>query len=306
MAQYPGGPSDVTVTFAFAEGEPGLQTALSAVRTALREAGIPDAAFEARLLVRAAVGISKERLLTDAELVLSAGQRSTLESLVGRRLQREPIQYVVGSVEFYGRSFKVDQRVLIPRPETELIVDQVLAFAAERRSPNLRILDIGTGSGAIAITLAAELPGVSVTATDISSDALAVARENARAIAVDDRIEFVHCSLAEEVSGLFDVVVSNPPYVLAGFLSGQDVQPELSYEPRTALDGGTDGMSVYRPLIRGLGTILEQRGAAFIEIDPPVAAECVAEAKISLPGASVAVLTDLAGIERCLVIELQH
>ena len=283
-----------------------LDAALAQVRVELSNAGIPDAAFEARGLLRAAVGITREALLTDRDRLITVDEQSLLESFVTRRLHREPLQYVVGSVEFYGRRFRVDPRVLIPRPETELLVEQALSFSTERRLAGPRILDIGTGSGAIAVTLAAELPDASIVATDISEYALAAALENARSAGIEDRVEFVHCSLAEKVTGRFEIVVCNPPYVLSAFLSGSDVQPELAYEPHTALDGGSDGMTVYSPLLSSLSAILAPGGAAFVEIDPPVASACMVLAKMKLSVASVSVLTDLAGLERCLVIELPH
>lgn len=283
-----------------------LGYALAQVRKVIGSAGIPDAGFEARQLVMAAAGVTREALLTDPDRTLTNDERLALETMVRRRLSREPLQYVIGQVEFYGRSFKVDSRVLIPRPETELLIEQALAFAGEHNFPAPRVLDIGTGSGVIAVTLATELPASTVVATDISLEALAVAKENAQLLAVAGRIEFVHCSLAAGVSGTFEIVVCNPPYVLTDFLSGPDIQPELGFEPRTALDGGRDGMAVYRPLLGGLDSIIAPGGAAFIEIDPPVTEQCLAEAKSRLPEASVSVLTDLAGLERCLLIELPH
>lgn len=283
-----------------------LDSALAQIRAAIGDAGIPDASFEARTLVMTATGVSRETLITDRERRLTGEERVRLESLVGRRLLREPLQYVVGSVEFYGRRFLVDSRVLIPRQETEMLIEQALAFARERKLMVPRVLDIGTGSGVLAVTLAGELSEASVVATDISQAALDVALENARSVGVDHRIELICCSLATKVVGKFDIVVCNPPYVLSAFLSGPDVQPELAYEPFEALDGGRDGMDVYRPLLSSLGEILAPGGAAFIEIDPPVASECVVDAKRILPDATVSVLTDLAGLERCLVIELPN
>jgi release factor glutamine methyltransferase len=283
-----------------------LDSALAHVRAVVSDAGIPDASVEARSLLRAALGINREALLTDRDRLLTEENRAVLESLVNRRARREPLQYIIGPVEFYGRRFEVDPRVLIPRPETELLIEQVLAFSTQRGLSNARVLDIGTGSGVIAVTLAAELSGLSIVATDISGDALDVAMANAVLANVEARIEFIRCSLATEVTGTFDVVVCNPPYVQSAFLSGPDVQPELAYEPQEALDGGRDGMKVYRPLLGSLRKLLAPGGAAFIEIDPPVVSGCVEAAKRSLPEASVSVLTDLAGLERCLMIELPH
>ncbi|MDA0676545.1 MAG: peptide chain release factor N(5)-glutamine methyltransferase, partial [Chloroflexi bacterium] len=239
--------------------------ALSLIQDRLDAVGIADSRYEATLLLRAALEVSRERLLIDRDLVVSAVAAERVQSMVQSRMRLEPLQYILGSTEFYGREFSIDQRVLIPRPETELLVEQAVAFARERRLGAPRVLDIGTGSGILAITLAAELPGAEVVATDISVDALQVAQGNAGLLRVSERIEFVLCSLADDVDGQFDVVVTNPPYVLTGFLDGDKVQPELAHEPRLALDGGLDGMDVYRPLIVALAGLLRESGLAVIE-----------------------------------------
>lgn len=253
----------------------------------------------------AASGLSRTDLLAAPERELSEETRERLNEWLRRRLAREPLPYITGWQEFYGRRFHVDRRVLIPRPESEALVEQALAFARERLIANPLFADIGTGSGALAVTLACELPAARVIATDLSVDALDVARANAIANGVSGRVEFRRGDLTEPFSERCDIIVCNPPYVLAGFLDGPESQPELAFEPRSALDGGPDGMDVYRPLISGLPVILKpSNSAAYIEIDPPVAAACVAAAKTAFPGAEVAALTDLAGLERCLAIEI--
>ena len=302
MANASDGPGDTT---ALLHGLSNLlaSEALHLIRDTLAAAGIPNALYEARLLLRTALNVSRERLLTDRDLRVSADAAGWLRSAVSRRVMLEPLQYVLGMTEFYGREFEVDERVLIPRPETELLVEQALAYAREKNVVAPRVLDIGTGSGILAITLAAELPRASVVATDVSTDALQVARENAETLGVAERVEFVHCSLADSVEGQFDIIVSNPPYVLSGFLESKRAQPELAFEPRLALDGGTDGMDVYRPLIAALPSLLTRPGIAVIEIDPPVTAACLSVAKSCFPGDIVTVLTDLSALERALVIE---
>jgi release factor glutamine methyltransferase len=277
--------------------------ALSLIRDRLEVAGIVEARYEATLLIRAALEVSRERLLIDRDHIVSAAAAERVQAMVQRRVRLEPLQYILGSTEFYGREFRVDERVLIPRPETELLVEQALAFALERKLVTPRVLDIGTGSGILAITLAAELPDAEVVATDISADALQVAQANAEYLGVSERISFVHCSLADDVDGPFDMVITNPPYVLTRFLDGDNVQPELAHEPRLALDGGINGMDVYMPLIAALAGLLKERGLAVVEIDPPVAADCLAEAKAYFPDSTREVLTDLAGLERALIIE---
>lgn len=265
---------------------------------------IPDAKIEARSLVRAALGISQTELITNSDRPVSAPAGKVLDQFVGRRIQREPLHYITGQVEFFGRDFLVDERVLIPRPESELLIEQALLRISECRIESPRILDIGTGSGILAVTIAAEVPSARVVATDISQDALDMAQENASRNAVSELIEFHNGSITKGLSGEFDIVLCNPPYVLSGFLDDPDVQPELSYEPRTALDGGADGMDVYKRLLVELDGVMASGGAAFIEIDPPVTERCVDLAKRHLPGAELAVLTDLSGLERCMVIEM--
>lgn len=277
---------------------------LANTRRALQENGIPDPALEARSLVRAALDISHTELLTKADRSVEPGAAHRLEKFVSRRIRREPLQYITGRVGFYGREFQVDKHVLIPRPETELLIEQSLLRLKECRVERPKILDIGTGSGILAITMAAELPAAHVVATDISSDALDVAKANAELTDVADRIEFSVGSMTAGNTGPFDFVLSNPPYVLTGYLDGPDVQPELKHEPGLALDGGSEGMDVYNQLIPELLGVMASGGAAYIEIDPPVAERCVTAAKSFMPAASVSVLTDLTGLERCMAIEL--
>lgn len=277
---------------------------LAETRQTLELNGIPDFALEARSLVRATLNISQTELLTDSRRLIDADVRTRLVESVARRIRREPLQYITGQVEFYGRDFTVDNRVLIPRPETELLIEQALLRIRERRIAAPRVLDIGTGSGILAVTIAAELPLSNIVATDVSVEALDVAKENARRHEVSDRIEFHRGSLTFGLNGPFDVVLCNPPYVLTKFLDGPEVQPELSYEPRLALDGGEDGIDVYSRLLPELVTILADGGAAYIEIDPPVAEHCLNLAKQLMPAASVSVLTDLSGLERSMAIEL--
>ncbi len=281
-----------------------IAESLANARQSLELNSIPDAALEARILVRAALDLSHAELLTRSASHVDSGAQLRLNEFIARRVRREPVQYITGRIEFYGRDFVVDSRVLITRPETELLVEQALLRILECRIEKPRILDVGTGSGVLAVTMAAELPAADVVATDISTEALDVAQENARALGVSDRIQFHHGSITEGVTGLYDVVLSNPPYVLTRFLADAEVQPELVYEPQVALDGGGDGMDVYRQLLPELGAVMADGGAAYIEIDPPVAEPCLDSAKRLMPTAAVSVLTDLSGLERCMAIEL--
>lgn len=267
----------------------------------LRVAGAPEAETEARLLVQHAAGLDTTAFLTTLGSQFTERQGTTFEELLRRRVGREPLAYLLGRKEFFGKEFDVDARVLIPRPETELLVELATEFAASAGHSRLNIADVGTGSGVLAITLAAELPGAVVTAVDIAPDALDVARINAGKLGVDERVRFVHADLNELSGARFEVVVSNPPYIRSGAL--QDLEPELSFEPVQALDGGDDGLAVLGPLIESLPNMLAvDRSAAFIEIDPPIAADVAGRAANVLPGARVEVFRDLAGLDRCLAV----
>ena len=267
----------------------------------LDAAGIPDAETEARLLIQHAAGLDTTAFLTALDSRFPEGRRKTLAELLGRRAGREPLAYLLGHKEFFGREFKVDARVLIPRPETELLVELATEFAAQAGNSGLNIADVGTGSGVLAITLAAEMPGAAVTAVDIDADALDVARRNARKLGVSDRVRFVHADFKDLSGGRFEIVVANPPYIRSSALL--DLEPELSFEPVHALDGGDDGATVLGPLIESLPNLLSPgRCAVFIEIDPPLAEDAARQAANVLPGSRVEVYRDLAGLDRCLAV----
>ena len=267
----------------------------------LNAAGVPEAETEARLLIQHAAGLDTTAFLTALDSRFPECLRKKLDELLSRRAEREPLAYLLGRKEFFGREFCVDARVLIPRPETEMLVELATEFAASAGHSGLTIADIGTGSGVIAVTLAAELPGALVTAVDIDSDALDVARRNAGNLGVADRIKFVHADFEDLPGEPFEVVVSNPPYIRTGEL--QELEPELSFEPVHALDGGEDGSAVLSPLIDSLPNMLAPgQSAAFIEIDPPLAAEAARQAAIVFPGSRVEVYRDLAGLDRCLAV----
>jgi release factor glutamine methyltransferase len=190
--------------------------------------------------------------------------------------------------------------VLIPRPETEQLVVQTLAFVRERGIENPRIADICTGSGAIAVSLALELPAAEVHATDISSAALTVAQQNADDLNAE--LDMYEGDLLDPLSGQFDVIVSNPPYILASTMPL--LQAEVTREPSLALYGGNDGLDVIRPLFEGIIKRLKPtNSAAYIEIDPPIEDAVLQLALATFPHAGISLLTDLAGLTRCVSIE---
>ncbi|MCY4474487.1 MAG: peptide chain release factor N(5)-glutamine methyltransferase [Chloroflexi bacterium] len=284
-----------------------MPTVAEAIRTTtskLLNAGITpdDAPIEARTILRHACGLTQEKLLAGHADQLSETAIQELDRLLIRRTTREPLAYILGEREFYGRTFRVDRRVLIPRPETETLIDLCTDFVEHNNVAQPKICDIGTGSGIIAITLAKQLPNANITAADIDVEALEIAKTNATHHSVN--IQFAVEDATRTVArGDFDIIVSNPPYIQTHTLG--DLQPEVrDWEPRQALDGGTDGMNILRPLIHSLPELLRKKGptAAFIEIAPPVVAFCLEIARQSLPDAEIRIHRDFAGLERFLVI----
>ena len=259
----------------------------------LASSGIAAARFDAEVLLADVLGVDRSRLVVDRSRVLAAAERTRFAELVARRARREPLQQVRGRQEFYSRDFFVDGSVLVPRPETEILVE--CAIAAARGLPNLRILDVGSGSGAVAVTLALELPQSRVFATDVSIEALAVARRNAEALGAV--VDFRHGDLfAPFVGEAFDLVVSNPPYVATAAIA--ELDPEIrDHEPLIALDGGPDGLELYRRLAEGAPAVLSRAGEIVGEVgqDQSRAVAAIFESAGLLV---VEVRTDLAGIER--------
>ncbi len=218
----------------------------------------------AEILLAHVLATTRVKLFMDLDRPLSKDELASYRALIQRRLAFEPTQYLVGSKEFYGRRFTVDRRVLIPRSETELLVEAVLRLLP--KDAPARVLDVCTGSGCIAISLAAERPLASVWATDLSDDALTVAKTNAEALGVAARVTFFLGNLLEPVpaDARFDVIVSNPPYVASGQLKG--LQKEVQQEPKLALDGGADGLAVIRPLVAAALPRLKPGGTLALEI----------------------------------------
>ena len=220
---------------------------------------------DAELLLAHILRCDRVYLAARPEIELTTAQQTAFEALIARRAAHEPLQYLLGHQEFYGLDFRVSPAVLIPRPETEHLVEAVLLWATRFHDEHtLRVADVGTGSGAIAIALATHLAGATFIATDISVDALAIARENAEAHGCEDRIQFLHCDLLPPETR-FNAVVSNPPYVPA--CDAPAMQPEVvNHEPHTALFAGADGLDVYRRLIPAAHAALGPEGLLALEI----------------------------------------
>ena len=257
----------------------------------LRRSGAPTPALDADVLLAHVLGVAKDALVAHPEVELTADEDSRLHAIVAERERGMPVAYLRGFKEFYGLRFAVDPRVLVPRPETEALVDAIRAHAAGRP---LTVVDVGTGSGAIAVALAVSEPQLRIIATDVSADALVVARENARAHGV--QVDFREGDLLAPVAERIDVVAANLPY-----LSDQDLvdlegdRTSLAFEPRVATVAGPDGLVVVRRAVADLPRVLAPDGAAFFECDPPQSAPIAA---LLARLGDVDVLQDLAGLDR--------
>jgi len=245
----------------------------------LSAVGIENARLDAEVLLGQVLDIEKAEIYLNFDSVLNIENERRFRELLRRRAKREPIAYITGRKEFWSLDFAVTPDVLIPRPETELLVELVLqrATMTSRESP-LKILDIGTGSGAIAVSLAKELPQAEIWAVDVSAAALNIAGINSRQYGVASRIQFLQGDVFGPVSGLgliFDVIVSNPPYVRSRELA--DLAPEIRHwEPTTALDGGPDGLDTCRKIIDRADKYLAPKGYLLLEIGDDIR-EAVAE-----------------------------
>lgn len=243
-----------------------------------KDSGMMDPELEVSLLLSHALEMKRTAVLLAGEMDLSDAQRDIFAKSVSRRLAREPIAYILGEKEFWSLDFKVTRDVLIPRPETEFLLEKaldVLRCSAENSVPPVRILDLGTGSGVLAIVLALELATAEITAIDYSYRALKVARHNAAKHKVAARINFINCSWCDALAAKpeFDAVISNPPYIAEEILAkpfgatAGALQPEVGkFEPRLALDGGVRGLAEIGRIAADLGKVLKQGGWFFMEI----------------------------------------
>jgi release factor glutamine methyltransferase len=254
--------------------------------------------LDATLLLEHVTGAERVAFVREGERALSAAEETAFEALVARRRTGTPIAYLTGSVGFYGRTFAVDERVLVPRPETELVVEAVLADLRGRGKLAGSVADIGTGSGAIAVTLAAELRDLSVYGTDASPDALAVARHNAALNAVAQQCTFLHGDLALPLArfGPFDAVVANLPYVPTAQIPRRP--DPVGFEPLVALDGGADGLDLYRRLLAQLPAICTPQTTIFFEAAPGTIEPLALLVAAAFPRAHIEIGEDYAGLER--------
>lgn len=274
-----------------------LKQSLNRAREILAASDVEEASLESELLLRHALKISRVQLYQDLADELNAEQEETFRELVERRLTGEPSAYITGHREFYGLDFHVDPDVLIPRPESELLVEKALALAQSR--PISAIAEIGTGSGAVAISLALNLPQTKIYATDISAPALKIARFNCQKHGALNRIYFLQGDMLDPLPEPVDIIIANLPYV-----KEQELPPLTNFEPRLALDGGADGLKRIRRLCRQASGKLRPDGCLLMEIGQGQGRAVTALLRGLFPTAEIEVSPDLSGIERVVSLTL--
>ncbi len=279
---------------------PTIDEARRIVAARFRDGSIDAADLDARLLIGHALGLDHAALAAAGTRRLTAAEDKAVSDLAGRRLAHEPVARIVGSKEFWSLNLCLNAATLVPRPETETVVEAALAAVDARgpRTQTLRIVDLGTGSGAIVLALLSELPNAFGIGTDLSPDALALARENARRLGLTNAA-FLACDMAAALRGPFDLIVSNPPYIARADIAG--LAPEVRlFDPPLALDGGNDGLDSFRTIAAIAAPLLAPNGFVVVELGisqaEPVAALFVAAGLA--PGAP---RPDLNGVPRALV-----
>lgn len=277
----------------------------------LARAGFESARLEAEVLLAYELRIDRTKLYVQLQDRLNEAQAQAYHRLVQRRLSHEPIAYIIGHREFFGLDILVDHRVLIPRPETELLVEETISLAkkcpakcpTKCRIEHCRIADVGTGSGAIAISLATNLPEATIYAIDASTEALAVAMQNIDRHDVRDRVQLRAGNLLEPLSEPVDFIVANLPYIPTSELA--HLPPDVRcFEPISALDGGFDGLEAYRQLLGQVPGKLRALGHLVLEIEFDQGSAIVALVEHYLPGSNVRIIRDYAGHDRVAVVEL--
>ena len=278
-----------------------IASALAAARRRLQAAGIESAALDARLLLGRAAGLDMTAVIAGCGNTLEAETIAAFDALCDRRARHEPVARILGTKEFRNLSFALNEATLVPRPETEILVDAVLDLVGIPADRLLRICDLGTGSGAILIALLSELDQATGVGIDISRSALDMAMANARRHGVGDRIGFIHGDFSTPPDEAFDVVVANPPYIPQGDLAGLDREVR-DYDPALALDGGPDGLAAFKVIAARLPALLKPGGTAFVEIGAGQG-DSVA-ALFGGQGLEIrSIRPDLAGIGRVVIAE---
>jgi release factor glutamine methyltransferase len=277
-----------------------IEAARRALAARFQSADIDSAELDARLLVGHALGLDLTGMIAAANRLISADESNHLDSLANRRLAGEPVARILGQKEFWGLPLSLSPATLVPRPDTETVVELALEMLREgSANPRPRVADLGTGTGAILLALLSELPEATGVGTDISEQALETAIANALRLGLAARASFIHCDYASALTGPFDLIVSNPPYICAGDVAGLAVEVR-HHDPLTALDGGPDGLAAYRALIPQSARILAPGAALVVEAGQGQAAQI--EALMTAAGLAPhrAPRADLAGIPRAV------
>ena len=279
-----------------------LREVLQQLESPMAAASIPDARLEAEVMIMNVMRVPRHRIYAYFEEEVPEEAERVLLQLVERRLKREPLAYIMGHKEFYGVDLLVAPGVLIPRPETEGLVEQTL-FAAMIRmeAGSFIVADPGTGCGAIAVSLAIHLPATRIVATDLYETPLRVAAANVQRHNVADRVTVLQGDLLEPIPEQVDMVVANLPYIRSEAID--TLQQEIQWEPREALDGGPDGLDLIRRLLQQAQAKLKPGGAILLEVDPEQVNPIEAEVEGLFAGATVSVERDLAGLDRVLTID---
>jgi len=278
-----------------------IDAARRALAARFKSSAIDSAELDARILIGAVLNLDLTGMITEAARPLTGDESSRLESFARRRLAGEPVARIVGMKEFWGLQLKLSPATLVPRPDTETVVELALEMLRAGRAINrpLRIADLGTGTGAILLALLSELPDATGIGTDISAEALRTAADNAARLGFSGRVDFVRCDYASALSGPFDLIVSNPPYIRSADIAG--LGPEVrDHDPHAALDGGADGLDAYRALIAQAAGLLAPGAVLVVEAGQGQASQIEAlmtGAGFALPGPPKA---DLAGIRRAV------
>jgi release factor glutamine methyltransferase len=286
------------------KADASIADSLRLLSQSFKLAQIESAEADARLLVGQALHRSRAQLAAETDRLLEAREVNVISALAARRLKHEPVARILGRKEFWSLELQVTPAVLVPRPETETVIDTALDAVTTRglRMENLRVLDIGTGSGALLLAMLRELPKAVGIGTDISADALAVARANAERHRLDTRCTFVAGNIASGVDGLFDFILSNPPYIASGDIASLP-QEVRDYDPRPALDGGVDGLDCYRAIAAEVPRLLASGGRLIVELG--AGQHEAVSALFTKAGLSVVdTRKDLAGIVRALSAKL--
>lgn len=278
-----------------------IRRVLEWTRDHFGQKGIESARLDAELLLAHTLKRDRVQLYLEYDKPLHSEELGRYRELVKRRAQRVPVAYLTGERDFWSLAFAVDARVLIPRPETEVLVEEALARVKKRESPPLRVLDVGTGSGVLAVVLARELEAT-VVASDVSAGALEVAALNAERHGVRERIDFRCASLIPDDCEPFDLIVSNPPYIPSAQIA--TLMPEVSsHEPKLALDGGADGLDCIRDLLRAAQSALVRGGWLLVEFGGREQVEPIARAAAELPAlGELQLRNDYGGEPRIAVV----